>query len=103
MTGLPQMWDPVKRVPPQPDVPIEVQLWQNTLEDARRIQAAAAWNSWGDRKLMATARLATEQYAYVRWLMGIDDYWLSLPRTIKPRPDWQRLPHQQLPSAPAPV
>lgn len=108
MTGLPQMWNPVKRKPAEPDVPYEVQLWQQTLEDARRMQTVAKWNSKAARdqpgKFPMTEIRAAEQYAYVRWLMGIDDYWLTLPRTIHPRPDYARLPHQRLdtPSA-APV
>lgn len=104
MTGLPQMFGVMRKRPAEPDVPIEVRLWQQTLEDARRMQASAASNSAAVRRmevigLISTTRLAAEQYAYVRWLMGIDDYWLTLDRrTIKHRPSFERLPHQRLPS-----
>lgn len=99
MARLPQMFGAVRRKPvAQPDVPLEVKLWQQTHEDARRYQSAAQANSASARGGVrpATARLASEQYAYVRWLMGIDDYWLTMRQTIHPRGSFDRLPHQKL-------
>jgi hypothetical protein len=68
------------------------------IEDARRVQNAAALNSGAVRRfqgredpepkmkvgpavLSATEWHACEQYAYVRFLMEIDDYWVTLPHT----------------------
>jgi hypothetical protein len=74
-----------------------IQIAGKKMEDARRMQNAAALNSESVRMmlgideprvplngyysswLMATERHAAEQYAYARYLMGIDDYWLSIP------------------------
>lgn len=56
--------------------------------DASRYQAAAALNSAAVRfhfpDLPATRMMACEQYAYARWLMGIDDYWLTLEQRFIP-------------------
>jgi len=105
MTGLPQDFGVSRRKPAeQPDAPIEVQLWQLLHEDARRMQEAARLNSDAVRFyryhytkatwLRATERHAAEQYAYVRYLMGIDDYWLTLERrATQQRPEWQRIQH----------
>jgi hypothetical protein len=59
------------------------------VSDAARYQRSAAMNSEAYRRNgnnSATLTLATIQYAYARWLLGIDDYYLSLP---------YHLPHRQ--------
>lgn len=60
------------------------------VEDASRYQLAAYANheAWMTQKLYlgGTARLATLQYAYSRWLMGIDDYYLTLGVRLAHRP-----------------
>lgn len=97
------------RPAPLPDhIEIGVRNAQMRMEDARRMQSAAHWNSRsvrlsrhieadpmlrGERTgalLAATERLACEQYAYARYLMRVDDYWLSIPHTTtKLRMDYQ--------------
>lgn len=84
--------EPVKRNP-DTDEPKTIEQMERELDlvDAARIQAAARSNHTSVRAnaaLVGTARLATEQYAYSRWLLGIDDYYLTLTdrRGTTPRP-----------------
>lgn len=84
-----------KHVPLPDHVEIGVRIWQMKLADARVLQTVAAKNSetvrnnYGLRNLSWTAEYAAEQYAYVRYLMGIDDYWLSTKQTILRRLEYK--------------
>jgi len=89
-------------------IEIGVRVWQLKLHDARTLQPTAAVNSAvvrnnrdaGLRWLAGTETYAAEQYAYIRWLMGIDDYWLSTKKTIRRRWDYELLlEHQAGPDA----
>lgn len=93
---------------PLPDhIEIGVRIAGMKMEDARRMQNAAALNSEAVRImsgheqpkaplhnfrptfLSATEKHAAEQYAYARFLMGVDNYWETLPHfTTKQRYDY---------------
>ena len=83
------------RVNPRTDTPKTIEQMEREMDlaDALQYQRSASANHISfrrSRKLTGTVRLATEQYAYARWLMGIDDYYLSIPVTERrgttPRP-----------------
>lgn len=81
------------RVNPRTDAPKTIEQMEREFDvaDALQYQRSASANHTSfrrSRKLAGTERLATEQYAYARWLMGIDDYYLTLTdrRGTTPRP-----------------
>ncbi len=76
------------RVNPRTDAPKTIEQMERELDvhDALQYQQSAQSNSYGFRYMRdvhgqyqrSTERLATIQYAYARWLLGIDDYYLTL-------------------------
>lgn len=94
MTGLPQDFVP-KKAPRVQYAGIEERRAAYRIDDAAVYQRCAAANMaavtasrLNGRHLAGTERIATEFYAYARYLMGIDDYWLSIPSPlVRPRVD----------------
>lgn len=88
--------EPVKRNPAaSTPKSVEEICREFDVSDAARYQRSAAMNSEAYRRNgnnTATALLATIQYAYARWLLGIDDYYLSLPYHLPHRDHRQGQP-----------
>ena len=83
--------EPTKRNP-DTDNPKTIEQIEHEMDvsDAKWWQRAAAMNAsavirlrcTGD-PLPGTEAAASAQYAYARYLMGIDDYYFSLPRSLR--------------------
>ena len=89
--------EPERRNPKEDERSLDQILHDLDVADAARYQKSAAMNYASAKKYhhserpSSTALLATIQYAYARWLLGIDDYYLSLPYHLPHRAHRQEL------------